>query len=248
MSIKMELNVYITDQYFHHHAKSITASHPDFVEKLTRALSNPITIEHNPELKEKKDTKRISAGPLNKALRELLSHELPEIRTEVFEVDGVYYEGEATHGFDFAFIDEEHNLLTLRNLCFGNRPYKDGDARWDKYISDNPKISELARVYSATAKNINIDQEKNKPIILGEIQFGNWGLVYRDFFKVIKANLYTNVDLLVYITAKGDSQRMLSDGIVGFKKTKEFLIENTKVVTIPTWLIAIDISESTNSP
>ena len=84
-------------------------------------------------------------------------------------------------------------------------------------------------------------ENNNEPLILGEIQFGNWALAYRDLFKILKANVQTSVDCLIYIVSTGELELMLSDGIVTFDKTKKIIEEFNKVVSVPIWLIGIDV-------
>ena len=82
---------------------------------------------------------------------------------------------------------------------------------------------------------------QNTPLIVGEIQFGNWALAYRDFFKVLKADVKNSVDWLIYIVPTGNLEKMLSDGIVTFDKTKKIMEEFSKVISVPVWLIGIDV-------
>lgn len=62
--------------------------------------------------------------------------------------------------------------------------------------------------------------------IIGEIQFGNWALVYYDFSKIMLTNLImkekeTKVSLFIYILATGKLTKRLSDGIVTITRTKK---------------------------
>lgn len=61
--------------------------------------------------------------------------------------------------------------------------------------------------------------------IIGEIQFGNWALLYYDLLKIILTNLImkenkTKVSLFIYILATGKLTKRLSDGIVTIARTK----------------------------
>lgn len=171
---------------------------------------------------------------------------IENIEFEANQTGGIYYVSGQTNGFDFALIDQTANLINFRNLCFGKRHLIDGEKEWDNFLTKNPK-------YKATVKNKgfpkfdednfgkDIEQEaKTHPIILGEIQFGNWALAYRDLFKVLQANILTDVDTLIYITADGELEQMLSDGIVTFNNIKAIIQEFHKVVTVPIWVIGID--------
>ena len=77
-------------------------------------------------------------------------------------------------------------------------------------------------------------------MIVGEIQFGNWALAYRDFFKVLKADVQNSVDCLIYIVPTGNLESMLSDGIVTFDKSKKIIDDFAKVISVPVWLIGVD--------
>ena len=44
-----------------------------------------------------------------------------------------------------------------------------------------------------------------------------------------------------FFSPTGDLENMLSDGIVTFNKTKNILQEFQKVISVPVWLIGIDI-------
>ncbi len=87
----------------------------------------------------------------------------------------------------------------------------------------------------------HIKSSNDNPLIVGEIQFGNWALAYRDFFKVLKANVQNSVDCLVYVVPTGNLEAMLSDGIVTFDKTKIILEDFAKVISVPVWIIGLDI-------
>ena len=46
---------------------------------------------------------------------------------------------------------------------------------------------------------------------------------------------------LIYIVPTGNLENMLSDGIVTFDKTKKKLEDFSKVISVPVWLIGIDV-------
>ena len=61
------------------------------------------------------------------------------------------------------------------------------------------------------------------------------------FFKVLKANVQNSIDCLVYIVPTGKLKKSLSDGIVTFDKTLRIIQEFEKIITVPVWLVGIDI-------
>ena len=151
-------------------------------------------------------------------------------------------------GFDFAILNHYKNLLALRNLCFGSLQYADGEERWNKFLEKNKDLQDIAnnlKNIELKGENINNGLESNEsiPLIVGEIQFGNWALAYRDFFKVLKADVQNSVDCLIYIVPTGNLENMLSDGIVTFDKTKKIIDDFAKVISVPVWLIGVDIDK-----
>lgn len=162
--------------------------------------------------------------------------------------NGVFYfssERSSIGGFDFAILNHYSNIVALRNLCFGNLQYADGEARWERFLAKNPDLVSIAnKLKQVEKKGHNIESNetiKPSPLIVGEIQFGNWALAYRDFFKVLKADVQNSIDCLIYIVPTGKLESLLSDGIVTFDKTQKILKEFSKVITVPVWLVGLDV-------
>jgi len=243
------IKLFVAKEYFHHHSFEIMNAHKELKDKFLSSLSNKIRISPRVKRTQGFESRAIEAKELNIVIRELLK-KIPdnEIKFEVFEENGVFYfssEKSAIGGFDFAILNHYNNIISIRNLCFGNLQYADGEARWEKFLKSNPDLIEIAnklKRIDEKGKNIlkSID-EKPVPLIVGEIQFGNWALAYRDFFKVLKADVQNSVDCLIYIVPTGNLEKMLSDGIVTYDKTKKILEEFTKVISVPVWLIGIDV-------
>jgi hypothetical protein len=243
--MKETIKIKISNELFHHHSEGILKHYSYIYNLFVAALQKSINIDLSIRTKKKMQTSGITAASLNKEIRELLKS-INNIEFEINQVDGVYFVSGQTNGFDFGLIDTEYNLINFRNLCFGKRHLNNGIKEWKEFL-ENPKNSH----YKDKAQNLNIIKannigldltvQKKNPIILGEIQFGNWALAYRDFFKVLKANVLTNVDMLIYIVPDGKLQSLLSDGIVTFNGTKDIISEFAKVITVPIWLIGLDI-------
>lgn len=245
--MKKSIKLKISNELFHHHSEGILKQHSYIKNLFDTALQKNINIDLSIRTKKKIQTSGITAASLNKEIRKLLNS-INDIEFEINQVDGVYFVSGQTNGFDFGLIDTEYNLVNFRNLCFGKRHLNNGIKEWKQFLN-NPRNLQ----YKEAAENLNLIQskdigmditvQKKKPIILGEIQFGNWALAYRDFFKVLKANVLTSVDVLIYIVPDGKLQTLLSDGIVTFDGTKDIITEFAKVITVPIWLIGIDIEE-----
>lgn len=200
------------------------------------------------ESKDKKGIKsykpRLDATYLNKGIRTRFQQSKSNFKYEVSFNEGVFYDSLQTKGFDFAIFDEIYNLVNFRNLCFGRRSLQDGENRWTQEVSKRPLWRKLGEELELDKMQNGIDMEykKQQPTILGEIQFGNWGLAYRDVLKVIQIEREEDVDLFIYITATGNLAKQISSGTVNFSKTKAIFEEFKNVLTMPIWLIGIDIN------
>lgn len=246
------INLYVAKEHFHHHAYEILNTHKNLKELFLNSLTKEIRI--TPRVKKTKgiESKGIKADNLNIVIRDLLK-KIPDndIKFEVYEENGVFYfssEKSAIGGFDFAILNQYNNIIALRNLCFGNLQYFDGENRWSKFLERNPELVEIAnqlKKIEEKGKNIpKLKQDIPIPLIVGEIQFGNWALAYRDFFKVLKADVQNSIDCLIYIVPTGNLEKILSDGIVTYDKTKKILEEFSKVISVPVWLIGLDVEQS----
>lgn len=244
-----KINLFITKEFYHHHSYEIINSHRLLQGNLRNSLTNEINITTRIKKTGNIETKGIKAEDLNKEIRELLKS-IPDnkFKFEVYEENGVFYfseEKSSIGGFDFAVLNHYNNILALRNLCFGSLQYADGENRWAKFLKKNPDLIEISDKLKNIEKNgYNIDsefQDNSTPLIVGEIQFGNWALAYRDFFKVLKADVQNSIDCLIYIVPTGELEKLLSDGIVTFDKTKKIIEEFSKVISVPVWLIGIDV-------
>lgn len=117
--------------------------------------------------------------------------------------------------------------------------------RWKKFLNKNPELEEISKeIINIDSIGLNIKKNKteiSQPLIVGEIQFGNWALAYRDFFKVLKADVQNNIDCLIYVVPCDNLENLLSDGIVTFGNTVKIIEEFAKVINVPVWVIGLDI-------
>lgn len=246
---KSQGEIIISDkyQYYHNHAREILEFNGQVILNFQDALNQTIPIKTKIRKRGKEEYNGIEADYLNKEIRSLLQKKFTDLKLEVNEQNGVYHFSTKTNkqiaGFDFALLNSKNNLIKLRNLCFGELKYSDGKRKWDKFLNDNPSLEDFSKTIlkpESYGENIPLI-ESDDPLILGEIQFGNWGLVYRDFFKLLKANVQTSVDCLIYIVCAGELEEKLSDGIVSFDKTVKLLKEFSKVINVPVWVLGIDL-------
>jgi hypothetical protein len=240
--------LFIRDEYFHHHSLEILNSHLVLKESFRASLSQDISVSPRDKITKGKKSFAIEAKNLNVEIRNLLkSNPTKQLRFEVNEDRGVFHFADVRGkigGFDFAFINHERNLINLRNICYGQLHYHEGLKVWEKFLSKNPDLYEIAQRISLDGEigsDIHFNSQDNTLLVVGEIQFGNWALAYRDFFKVLKANVQNSIDCLIYVVPTGDLQNSLSDGIVTFENTVEILKEFKKVITVPVWVVGLDI-------
>jgi len=241
--------LYVRNTFYHHHAFEILNTHDYLKNKIIKSLKAEIPIEARIKKQQKKNLRGIKADVLNSEIRSLLKNSLRnDIKLEVVEDKGVFYfssEKSAIGGFNFAILNHKKNISALRNLCFGELQYFEGDLKWSSFLNKNPELKIIAKELEQKDK-LGIDiplpaEDSMFPLIVGEIQFGNWALVYRDLFKVLKANVQNSIDCLIYIVPTNDLELMLSDGIVTFDKTVKILEEFSKVISVPVWVIGLDI-------
>ncbi len=240
--------LFVQEEYFHHHAYEILTTHSKIKDAFVKSMSSEISIETRIKTG---TSKGIKAKDLNIEIRRLLkTMSNMAMKFEVSEERGVFYfsaEKGSIGGFDFAILNHKKNIAALRNLCFGELQYFDGEKRWKNFLSKNSELTKIAESFrkkepNGTDYNYN-EPDTETPLLVGEIQFGNWALAYRDFFKVLKANVQNSIDCLIYVVPMGNLENMLSDGIVTFDKTKAILKDFAKVISVPVWVVGLDMEE-----
>lgn len=240
-------NIFVSHEYFFNNSNIILSQDADFSSNFKSYLSGNIDIKPIIRRKFTKNYKGIDITELNKSLRNLLAKD-PQILFEVYNKDGVFYTSNSKSGFDFAYLDKTYNLIQLWNLCFGRRCLYDGQNHWNKALKDNDFIR--FENESLNSKHFNLKSfeagkdisfTKSKLTILGELQFGNWGLAYRDLFKLLQADANSGVDLFIYVTAHNNLLSYASDNIVSYEETIKILNEFSNLIKIPIWVIGLDI-------
>lgn len=240
-------NIFVSHEYFFNNSNIILGQDPNFSSNFKSIISSNINIKPIIRKKSGKHYKGIEITQLNKSLRTLLSQD-SQILFEVYNKDGVFYTSNSKIGFDFAYLDNTYNLVQLWNLCFGRRGLYDGHNHWNKTLNDNYFIrlenESLNNDYfnfESFEKGQDINFSKSKLTILGELQFGNWGLAYRDLFKLLQADTNSGVDLFVYVTAHNKLLSYASDNIVSYEYTIKILNEFSNLIKVPIWVIGLDI-------
>lgn len=192
-----------------------------------------------------------NASELNSALREKMAA-IPGIHGETYvEYGAILTKGKK--GFDFSLFDEEYNIVKLRNAFIGdpgrfcgetsllklNSNVLRGDGTTFTKMDWKRKIDSLGGTYG-----INIEAQKQRYTVVGEIQFGNWAIVRHDFLRLLNSAIDGEIDYYVYITATGNLEKKLSSGIVSFGDAVELFEANKQLIRTPIWVIGIDIGNS----
>ena len=243
-------NLFVSNEYFFNNSNIILSQDSEFRDRLISNLSGEIsikpTIRHKQatknKVKYKKIYRRIDIDSLNSSIRIGLNND-KNLLFELYNDDSVFYTSNGKKGFDFASIDKTYNLIQLWNLCFGRKSLHNGNEHWNNSLNQNQFLKETSNDFdfSSFIPGENIKIIKNSLTILGELQFGNWGLAYRDLFKVLHADANSGVDLFVYVTAHNNLLSLASDGIVSYEDTIKILNEFANLIKIPIWVIGIDI-------
>ncbi|QFT87679.1 Restriction endonuclease BglII [Bacillus sp. THAF10] len=244
---KSTVELYVADEEHYRHSDLFLQNHTEVKDAITFILNGKITkqILNSEPKKNKSFKRRVEAKPLNFGIRKRFKNSPLKFKYEVTFEEGVFYDSLKTAGFDFGHIDNQYNLVNFRNLCFGRRALHNGSELWKTELGKRPLWKQISNKMNLKNEpvgiGIDVDFKKQTPTILGEIQFGNWGLVYRDILKVIQIERDEEVDLFIYVTATGVLADAISDGTVNFKKSKDVFEEYKNVLSMPIWLIGIDI-------
>lgn len=142
-----------------------------------------------------------------------------------------------------------YNYSRLYNYYVGVKGILNGDS---KIINDLSKKERgmnkkqwINKVQSTTKKlgryNIDYVLDKQFLTVVGEFQFGNWALAYRDIIRLLNANTNPGIDFYIYVTATGNLQSQLSANTVNFRQINDVFIQNESLIQIPTWIIGLDV-------
>ena len=246
-------DLFIAEQEYFRHGDSFLGNFINIRKEIEKCLNTKLFNQKlYAELKERKTgnyyNRRIKTPSLNKEIKESFKISSLDLKFEVMFEEGVFYDSPQTRGFDFALYDTADMVQRFCEEKYSRRAVFNGDNRWQSELN---RVDRSDWKVSATtlglnplniSKGIDLNQKKSKPTIIGEVQFGNWGLVYRDILKAIKIEKMEDIDLLIYITATGDLADYISDGTVNYSKTKGIFEEFKNVLNVPIWLIGIDIS------
>lgn len=234
-----EVGLSIGAERLHGHAQRVLDNAPGLEEEVRLAVTRRVGIVRS--LRKKGDG--LTAGSLNEALKRSL-RESGEWSFEATVREGVILDSASPatkrEGFDVARYDYRANAARMWTHCFGSRALARGGDIWEQFKRRRPDQHEvLAEVESLGSEGEDLALESRVVTILGDIQFGNWGLGYRDILRLIDADDQIRVELYVYVTGEDSLNRYLSDSIVTFRQTVDLLQQFPRLVRVPVWVIGL---------
>lgn len=242
----MKVRFKISEEVFFNNGRVILKSLPQIEHKFRMALSQEATISiTRRQSKNKPAYDGINAISLNKALRKCLDTD--PIKGETHVENGVFFH-KTKEGFDFSVYDEKYNMSRLYNYYLGSVGVLKGD---EKIYELYKKMGYKKKVWEGKIKEIrskvtdNTDYVVDKEIltVAGELQFGNWALIYRDLFRLLDADSNPGIDFYIYIAADKELSKLLSANTVSFKQANDVISEYRSIIKTPIWLIGLGIEE-----
>lgn len=242
----MNIEFKISEEKYFNNGKIILNSLPDIKNKIRMALSQKEVVKvtrRRPKGKPEYDG--IDAASLNDALRRCINKE--PIKGETHVENGVFFHN-TKEGFDFSAYDENYNMSRLYNYYQGATGVLDGDK---KIIDLYKKMGcgkkewkgKINAIQSTVAYNSDHVVDKEILTVVGELQFGNWALIYRDLFRLLDADSDPGIDLYIYVAADEYLSGLLSANTVSYKQANDVINEYLSIIKTPIWLISLGINE-----
>lgn len=66
--------------------------------------------------------------------------------------------------------------------------------------------------------------------VVGELQLGNWALIYRDLFRLLNADNNPSIDFYIYVAADEKLSKLLCAQTVSFKQANNVLNEYRSII------------------
>lgn len=242
----IELKFTVGEPRYFNSAEDKYELHKEIVDKIINSLRGDFRVGY--VKRDRNFSHGINAHSLNEAIRDKLQG-VPEIEGETNVVFGSFLPPVLSKGeFDFGVYDKESNFYNFWNYCYGKTgAVRDGELVVDYYIKCE-KTKEEWDLFIETRKPKKYEEDLVVPNdvfnIIGEIQFGNWAMVYKDMFRLVSAiNKKAKIDLYIYVTASGKLKQLMSDGVVGFEDACNRFAENVDNHNInkPVIILPLDV-------
>ena len=242
----IKLKFTIGSPVFFNSAEDKYTLHKEIVNTIIDSLKGEFNVGYL--MRNKNFVHGINAQSINEALRDKLKS-VSGIMGETNVVFGSFLPPLNTKGeFDFCVYDKESNFYNFWNYCFGKTgAVRNGEEVVDYYIKDN-KLKKEWETFLEVKKPRKYEEDLVMPAnvfnLIGEIQFGNWAMVYKDMFRLVSAiNKKAKIDLYIYVVADGELLKLMSDNIVNFKDACKRFKENVENHNInkPVIILPLDV-------
>ena len=225
-----------------------------FERQIRASLHKNVVLGYVQRLVKGKAKDGINAHSVNMAIRKQLST-IPNLNFETDIRNECFVTVNDAGNFDFTYYDKEINFKKMWNcLCSHSSPRNSQELlplflcnetfknEWEIFLSTHSNETETLlsekRLFNIPSRSFSV---------AGEIQFGNWGLIYKDMFRLLSAvNKGANLDLYVYIVATDTLNSLISDQTVEYRKALKEFKTHTLNGNIPSniWIIPVDIKIS----
>ena len=228
--------------------KEVFDEHSDFKKKFLDSLNADVAVGLTERKIKGKSLLGVNANSINDAVRNCLkSVDNIEFETSVYY--GTFLSQNIKSDFDFSIVDKKSNYYNLWNYCYGLEARVKGEEIFEQLIINNNKLDDWN---SYMSKFDNDDYKYKRDLIIpdytfnviGEIQLGNWAMIYKDMFRLVTAiNKRAKIDLYIYICANESISDLISAGTVTYKKAVDKFKENVDNHNInkPVIIIPLDI-------
>ena len=231
--------------------KEVFDEHPTFKKRFLNSLNTEIVVGLTERKIRGKSLLGVNANSINNSVRNCLKT-IDNIEFETSVYYGTFLSQNVKSDFDFSIIDKESNYYNLWNYCYGLEARVKGEEIFKQLIVNNNKLDDWN---SCMSKFDNDDYKYKRDLIvpdytfnvIGEIQLGNWAMIYKDMFRLVTAiNKRAKIDLYIYICANESISDLISDGTVTYKKAVDKFKENVDNHNInkPVIIVPLDIDLS----
>lgn len=233
------------EQLFGRNANIVCDAKKDLINRIKDCITSSkatIGICHRDKKNTKKDPNAqigINSDSLNAVIRE----KLKSIESLCFETNveyGAFFERKKKSDFDFSLYDRMYNYCSFWNY---NNKRSDLKKIIKETIQDRDKSdwNRFKKEYKPKNNTDVVYRGENCLNIVGEIQMGNWGLLYKDIFRLLRAKKSPGVELYIYVTITGFLKDKLSSSVVCFEKAVKEFKELMDIIEVPVLVLGVDI-------
>lgn len=229
--------------------KEVFDDHFKFKNNFLSSLNTNIEVGLTERKIRGKSLLGVNANSINNAVRNCLKS-IGDIEFETSVYYGTFLSQNVKGDFDFSIIDKKSNYFNLWNYCYGIEARVKGQEVFNQLIINNNRLKDWKTWMS---KYDNDDYKYKRDLIIpdytfnviGEIQLGNWAMIYKDMFRLVTAiNKHAKIDLYIYICPNESISDLISDGTVTYKKAVDKFKENVDNHNInkPVIIVPLDIN------